>query len=206
MRAQATKDYIDRTINQSGDAQCGEVSPDVGRSIAEDYANARLDIHLHIRFATEEYCAILNRDIEVISSRDSPTEGTRDSQYLTEVSPCEEQVSVLVRIVQDLKIPEIPPVVVWPRTITRLKRIDNGTYCAGHASELAPFFSLVSDGVIEDRELVPVVGNVPCGQDQLPDQMVEGASEVVEHFSKQHFHAGGHGRYALKCPARSANP
>jgi hypothetical protein len=198
MGTQTTKDYIDRTINEPCDTQCGEVFTNVGRSIAEDYTNARLDVHLHIRFSTEEYCAILNRDIEIISSGNSTTEGTRDSKHLTEGSPCEEQVSVLVRIVQDLKIPEIPPVVVWPRTITRLKRIDYGTHCVGHPSELPPFFSLILDGVFEDRELIPVVGDIPLGQNQLPDQMVKGAPKVVEHLSKEHFHAEWHRRYILE--------
>ena len=198
MATKTTENFINGAIDKTGDCLDRDILSDVGWSIAEEYVNARLDIHLHVRFATEEYCANLNRNVEVNSSGGSAPEGARHKRYLTEVTPCEQQVSVLVRIVQDLKIPEIPPVVPWRRTIARLQRIDDGAYCVRYASQFSCFFSLVSGGVLEDGELVSVIGDIPFGQNQLPDQVVERTSEVVEHLSEEHFQTDRHGRHIVE--------
>lgn len=198
MTAKTAENDINGTIDITDDCLDRDILSDVGWSIAEEYVSARPDVHLHVLFATEKYCAILNRNVEVTPSRNSVSEGTRNKRYLTEVTPSEQQVSVLICIVQDLEIPEVPPVIPWRRTIARLQLINDGSYSVRNSSEFSCFLSLVSGGVFEDGELVQPIRDIPFGQDQLPDQMVEGASEVIEHLPDKNIHTDRHGRHMLE--------
>ena len=198
MGTEALENNIDRGLNKQGDIQYGEVGSNVRRSIAEDYANARLDIHVHIEFATEKYCALLNRDIEIMPTGGTTIEEPGYTKDTTERTPCEQQVSMLIRIIQAMKVPEPLPVVVWPRTIARLKRIDDADYCTRHPLELAPLFSLVTGGVVKDGELISLGRVIPLRQDKLPNKIVEGTSVVVEHLSDDDIDPLGHGRHILE--------
>lgn len=82
-----------------------------------------------------------------------------------------------------VEIPEIPPVVVRWCAIARLKRIYDGNYCVGDPFELTSLLAIVFSGVVKDWELIADCGIIPIGQNQFPNKMVEGTSEVVQHFS-----------------------
>ena len=198
MRTETVENFGNRGLDEHGsNTRNREVGSNVRRSIAEDYINGRLDIHTHVEFATEKYCALLNRDIEVIPLGDT-TSKMSDTEYASEGASGEQQVSMLIRIIQDVQIPEPLPVVVFPRTIARLKLVDDTDYCVRHPFEFTSLFSLVADGVIEDGEFVPFSGSIPLRQDELPDEMVEGTSEVVKHLTDDDIDSVGHGRHILE--------
>ena len=194
MAFETAETFIYRSEDVSDNAENGKVLPDVRRSIAEEYLNARCNIHLHVGFGTEEYCANFNIHSEIISSRDTATELSRNRQGLAEGATRDKQVSVLIRVAQNLELPEVPPVVIDSRTVARLKPIHDGAYCVGHPAELSPLLSLIADGVVENRELISGVGGITFGQDKLPDKVVERGAGVVEHLPDKHIEASRHGR------------
>jgi hypothetical protein len=197
MTLEFSENCVDPEVDEIGNIQYGEVDSNIRRSVAEDYVNARLDLHIHLEFPTEKYCALLNRDVE-ISPSGSTALKCQHTEYATKSTPCEQQVPVLIRIVQDMQIPEMPPEGVLPRTVARLKLVDDANYCGRHPSELASLFSLIVDRVVEDGELVAVVGNLTFRQDQLPNKMVEGTTEVVEHLPDDDVNPIWHGRHMVE--------
>ena len=198
MGTESVKNFSHRGLNEHRSNYSNrEVGSNVGRSIAENYMNGRLNIHTHVEFATEKYCALLNRNIEVMPFGDMPSKCAH-TKYAAKSASGEQQVSMLIRIIQDVQVPEPPPVVVWPRTIARLKRIDDTDYCVRHSLEFTTLFSLIADGIVEDREFIPFVGVVALGQNELPYEMVEGTSKVIKHLSNDDIDSIGHGRHLLE--------
>jgi hypothetical protein len=102
---------------------------------------------------------------------------------------------MLIRIAEFMEIPEIPPEINIPRTVARLKRIDNGNYCVGHPLELVPLVSFVFTNVNKDREFIPKCGDISLRQNQLPNKMVEGTSEIVQYFPDAQTEVITHGRH-----------
>ncbi len=184
MRNKFVEHCPDGTFNKVDDIVDGQIGSDIRRSIAKDYLNGRCNLHIHVRFRTEEYCAIFDRD-----SQEHPLNSiesgvcSRNTQFLTKSASGEQQVSMFIRVTQDLEIPEIPPIVQVPRTVARLKRIYDGNYCVGHPLELTSLVALIFDDVIEDGEFIAGCGLIPLRENELPNKMVEGTPEVVQHLS-----------------------
>jgi hypothetical protein len=195
MRTKSIKNLLDRHFNESNNAIYVDCS-NFRWSIAEEYINSWIDIHLHIRAGTEEYCAFFNW-----SSRELSLDGqvkVSNNRHLFDNTSNEKQVPVLVRVTQNLEIPEIPPMVVNLPTIARLKRINDGNYCVGHPSEFLPLFSFIFGDIIEDGKLVTFIGDIPFGQDKLPNEMVKRTTEIVEHLSNKDIKTIRHWRYVTE--------
>lgn len=68
MRAKSVKNLTHRTFDKINDISDGQICSDARRSIAEEYLDGRVNLHIHVRFDTEEYCALFDRNTEVVSS------------------------------------------------------------------------------------------------------------------------------------------
>ena len=60
-------------INKLDYAFDGQICSDIRRSIAEEYLDGWLNIHIHVRFEAEEYCTIFDRGIQIHTFGDSAT-------------------------------------------------------------------------------------------------------------------------------------
>jgi hypothetical protein len=189
------KNLINGHLNKVTNIANWKVCSDVRRSIAKEYLNSWSNIHLHIGFDSEEYCATLNGNIVV----DYVGTRTRPDKIYKNIFPqgasTQYEVPMLIYVTEDLQIPETPPEIIFPRTIARLKRIDNGDYCVGHPLELALLRSFVFVDIPKDRKLAPIGRSITLRQDELPNKMVERTSEVVENFPNEKFNPIGHGWY-----------
>jgi hypothetical protein len=197
MGTKTIKSLMHGTIDKVTNITNGEVCSDIRRSIAKEYLDSGANIHIHIGFNSEEYCAILDRNIEIGRLGDR-IECARYADIFPQGAPAQNEVPVFIRVTEDLEIPEIAPIVICPRTVARLKRIDNGDYCVGHPFELTPLLSFIFGDIIEDRELVSLGRGIPFRQNKLPDEMVKRATEVVKHLSNKEFDTAWHGRYFLE--------
>ncbi len=170
-----------------------QVSSNVGWCIGEEYMNGRTNIHIHIRFDTEEYCAIFDRDCDIFNLYSI---GSRPFHidFLTKAASGKQKVAMFIGVTEDLEIPEI----LVPCVVTRLQRIYDGHYCVRHPLELAPLYSFVFTDAVKDGELGPACRFVPFGADELIDEMVEGASEIIEHFPKPQSDIVREGGYILE--------
>lgn len=195
MRTKAFKNLIYGTMDEFTNIGNWRVCPDIRRSLAKEYLDSWSTIHLHIGFDSEEYCAILDGNIEVLGVGSGHMSDIAYEDIIPQGTSAQNEVPVFIYVTEDLEIPEILPVVLVPRTIARLKRIDNGDYCVGHPLELNLLRSFVFVDVLEDRELALIGGHVSRRQDKLPNKMVERTSEVVEHFPDEKFNPVGHRRY-----------
>lgn len=197
MRSQTSKRLLNAHMNIGDDGGDSKVATDAIRSVANEYSDGRTNIHLHVGFASEEYCAILDRNSQVLRPGDAlPL--PRNPRNPVKRASGEQQVSVLIRVAQDLQLPEMLPVIVWPRTVARLKRVYDGAYCIGYPFELVPLLSLIQESVFVDRELVPGGRGISFGQHELPDKVVKGTTEVVKHLTKKDFKAARHRRHLLE--------
>jgi hypothetical protein len=138
MRAKTLKNLVHGNINKLTNITNGEVSPDIGRSIAKEHLDSRSNIHVHIGFNSEKYYAILDRNIEIGCFGNGTDCGYADG--FPQGASAQNEVPVFIRVTEDLEIPEILPVVIFSRTVARLKHIDNGNYRVGHPLSLLPFF------------------------------------------------------------------
>jgi hypothetical protein len=198
MRTKLFKNPIYGTINKTENVTNGQVGSNVRWSIAKEYLNARTNIHIHIGFDDlEEYCAILDKDSE-ISCLGNIIEDSRDADFSPESASSEKQVPMFIRVVQDMEIPKSLPEIGVSRTIARLKRIDNSNRCVGHPLELVPLLEFIFVDVVKDRELISMGGFVPFRQNKLIDEMVEGATEVVEHLPNEQTDTARYGRHLLE--------
>ncbi|MFH1381417.1 MAG: hypothetical protein ABIH70_00800 [Chloroflexota bacterium] len=112
---------------------------------------------------------------------------------------------MLISVAETLEIPEILPEVIIPRTVARLKRIYDGNYCVGNPLELTPLFTLIFDDVVENRKLITDCGLIPLRKNELPNKMVKGTPEIIQHLSDMQTDAIGHRRYAaeaIECISR----
>jgi len=200
MGTELSKDFLNGVLNKSENIVDHHVSSDFLRGIAEEYLNGRLNIHVHIRFDTEEYCAICDRDREIFSL-DGLAVFPRERDSLSKVASREQEVAMLIRVTKSVEIPEI----ISTRTLARLKRIDDGDYCVGDPLELTKLLCLIFRGVNEDGEFIPISRLVTSRKNQLPNKMVERTPEVIQHFSDAQTQVFGHGRYvneAVECISR----
>ena len=86
---------------------------------------------------------------------------------------------MLIGVTKLMEIPKIPPVISRRRAVAWLKRIDDGNYCVGNPFELTPLVTVVFTTIDKDWELIAGSGHIPLRQNQLPNKMVEGTSEIV---------------------------
>jgi hypothetical protein len=172
----------------------GQVFSDIGRSIAEQYIDGWTNLHAHVRFHTEEYCAVFDNSIEVPNFRHIGA-CPNETHLFPEASPSEQKVSMLIRITKLMEVPEILPEIVVPRTVARLKRIYDGNYCVGNSFELTPFLSIVPGNVVINGEFVSDGGDIPLRQNPLPNEMVKGTPEVIQHFANTQAKVFGNGRH-----------
>ncbi len=194
MGFQVVENLVNRSSDETNDVYDGMVFSDSKRSITKEYLNGRVNLHVHVRFEAEEYCAIFDRSIEVPSLGDFSTCPTQ-VQFLPEASSGEQKVSMLISVTKFMEIPEIPPAVVRQRAVAWLKRIYDGNYCVGHPFELTPLITIVFGDVDKDRELIAECELLPLRQNQLPNKMVEGTPEVVQHFPDTQAEVAGYGRH-----------
>ncbi|HEY32785.1 MAG TPA: hypothetical protein G4O10_06730 [Dehalococcoidia bacterium] len=204
MNLELVKGIDNRTSYQTTNTTEFEVFSNVGWGIGKKYMDGGTNIHIHIRFDTEEYCAIFDRACEVFDTY-SIGACPFHEDFLTENSSGEQKVAMLIGVAEHLEIPEVFQEVILPCVVTRLKRIDNRYYCVGHPLELAPLYSFVFTNSVKDGKLGSTCGFISFGEDELPDKMVKGAPEVVEHLSKSQSDIIGEGRYileAIECISR----
>jgi hypothetical protein len=105
---------------------------------------------------------------------------------------------MFIKVTQDIEMPEIPPIVVRPRAVARLERIYDGNYCVRNPLELTPLLTIVRGDILEDWELVANRGRIPLRQNELPNEMVEGTPEIIEHLPNAQAKVIRHGRHAIE--------
>jgi hypothetical protein len=194
MTTQPPEDFKNRCSYTKHDIIHREVCSNIKRSIAKDYLDGRLNLHVHVRFGTEEYCAVFDRNSIIGPVGDLATRPT-DTYFLPQGAPGEQEVMMLVYITENVEVPEMLPVIVYSRAVARLKRIYDGDYCIGDPSELSELLMVVSGNILEDWELVASRGLIPLRKNELPNKVVEGTSEVVEHFPDAQANIIRHGRH-----------
>ena len=57
MRTKTAKNLVNCCSDEADDVYNGKVFPEIKRTIAEEYLDAGLNIHVHFGFGAEEYCA-----------------------------------------------------------------------------------------------------------------------------------------------------
>jgi hypothetical protein len=178
MTTKCLEDSSNCNINETEHISNSQVLSDGRRTIAEDYLEGRINLHVHIRFHDEEFCAVFDRNSEIGSLRNTIDESPK-ANLITDNSS-EQKVSMLVEVTQLMEIPQMLTGTVrnaW------LKPINDVNNCIADTLELSPLLTFVFGKTIKDRKLVPFVGSVPCRQDKLPNEMVKGTSVVVKHLS-----------------------
>ena len=197
MGTKTVKNHIHRNSDKFNNVKDWESFGDVSRSIAEDYLDSRLNIHIHIGFSTEEYCAVFNREGQQ-DCTDSPNKSSRYMRFSTDNTHGDQQVSMFIYITQNLEIPEILPIGNRIRTVARLKRINDGDYCIGHPAELTSFASLIFGDTVKDWKLISGSRDIPFGQDELPNKMVKRATEVIKYLPNEKVKPIWNGRYFVE--------
>ncbi len=116
MTTKSVKNLTNGTSDKLDNIYYGEDLTDIGGSIAEEYIDGRLKLHIHIGFSSEEYCAIFNNRDSQVNSCNSSEFGVcaRHTQFLSQRAPSEQQVSMLIYVTKDLEIPKIPPIAQIP--------------------------------------------------------------------------------------------
>lgn len=188
--------FIEYSINCGIDEGEGvsntQVSSDIRRTLAKDYFDGHLRLHIHIRFFDgEEYCASFDRNPKKLYIGD--TVQCPDGHLgIIEGLPSEQEVSVLIKIAESMECPQVGTLRIG---YARLKRINDFDYCTTDPLELAELAGFVFVGVLEDGELVPVPRLIPGGENELPDKMVEGRPVIVKHFPDTQTEVAGYGRH-----------
>lgn len=159
MRTKFSEDFFYGTINKAKHISDSQVLSDRRRTIAEDYLESRINLHLHIGFDDEEYCVVFDRDSEIGCSGDIVEEGTKSNFIIDE--PSKQKVSMLIKVTQLVEFPQ-----VLARTITYagLKFINEINYCGADPLELSRLVTFVFARNSVDRKFVANCGSIPLGR------------------------------------------
>ncbi len=178
MRRKLSENSINSNFNKTEYIFDSQILPDGKRTIAEDYLEFRLNLHIHIRFDHEEFCAVfdgLSDDLGVGQSINKNAITNFGSN-----NDGNEQIPMLIKIAQFMETPQ-----VFERTIMlkRLNVIDDTNYCGTDPLELSPLITFVFNRDTIDGEFIPGCGYVPFRKYKLPNEMVKRASKVIEQFT-----------------------
>jgi hypothetical protein len=178
MTSKCLKYSLNSSINKTKDVLNSQVLSDGRRTIAEDYLNGRINLHIHIGFDDEEFCATFDRDSPECPFRDVIEETTQNLEGTQDLS-CEQQVSMLIKVAEFLQVPQVA---TFRARGTRLKRINDVGYCVADPLELTPLVLLVFGEVFENGEFIPNPRLITRRQDKFPDKVIKGTPIVVEHL------------------------
>ncbi len=156
------------------------------------YDESRLTIHLHffgVRMSeveTHDLCAIVRR-VKLDRDRHAGTQGGLTDPLVDALGNHGGDVQEVV-LVDDVKLVQAPEGMPLQghivRSGVRLRPLDNCEDFVRHSSESDRGISLKPLLVVRDKEFGPPVGNDAVGRDDVPDEVVEGRPQVVEHFAR----------------------
>jgi hypothetical protein len=161
--------------------------------LAERYIKGEIHFLMHFRLAGKEYLALYeplySRHAEATETKSGVEEAAVDAETRTHKGrDCGEQSMVLVGNIKAVEHPErIIPTLVRFGSVNRIY----GTL--RHTLYVSVVSGLVFRGLVEDGEAGLIPRSLAVGEHELPSEVVERASEVVDYVSGNQSEFSGRG-------------